>query len=119
MLATKQKTKLVKLDKLQNQQRLSQSMVPKTTDINQQQETLLPEINVTKKGMTQLAPVVRTKRERPNRQVVVKPQPPYLDRAFDTDGGDTDGGGAARSPMNSTDESVGINVMQNGAISLQ
>ena len=101
------------------QQRLSQSMVPKTTDINQQQETLLPEISVTNKRLTQLAPVVKTKRERASKGIVVKqPQPPYLAREFDTDGGETDGGGVARSPMNSTDESVGFTVMQNGAISL-
>lgn len=52
LIISSNKKKLVSLNRVVTNKRLSQSMLPKTTDINAQQEQLLPQISITNKKLT-------------------------------------------------------------------
>ena len=107
-------------------------MLPKTTDINKQSETLLPQIQITNKRLTQMAPNAAKVREKRTRQFVFKPQLDAktgpVDMDTNTDGADTDGGGSVgieaqllNSQVSQSKDSSngGFIVLKNGQLALK
>lgn len=108
--------------------KMSQSVIPKTTDINQQSETMLPQIQITNKRLTQIVPPIgRTReRERRQRQFVLKPElitTKEMQREHDTntDGVDTDGGSVEPIDLTQSKDSSqgGFTVLKNGQIAMK
>ena len=117
LVISSNKKKLSGLNQVRINKRLSQSMLPKTTDINSQAEQLLPEISITNKRLTQVAPVSKQKKAR---QVMLKAN--VVANSEGSHDCDTEGH-AVRSPLNSTGEGSAdggvFTVMKSGAVTLQ